>query len=451
MRKNLSKINSRKHSNKLFSLSSPNIKTQKVKLIADSGATDLFVTRHDSEIILENLTKCKDFQVVLPNGDIISAVEEGTLTLSTDPVVQVTGYVFEDVDLKQSLLGLSPLTNEADCQITMDKNELVIRKNDKIIARTQAGKRDNDQLWSLEVCRHNKNAQANLSLRLESDAEYVAFSHEAFGSPAVSTFHNAVSKGYLGNYPRLTAQMISANRPNTVATAKGHLDQTRKGMWSTKVRDNVTNVKVKEADIVIIEKDTDMDGSAEDLTNVGDIAPEEEASEVVYTKIINVGFECHSDGTGRNPTESFEGNKYVLVSVYDNYIAVYDIASPGGPPTERLITMCERLMAYAAAYPENELRFYKSDMILEVQADASYLSRSKARSVVGGIAYLTSISDGAPAPTPNGAVATLSQIKPINLLSPVVFAQLKADQHMDIMSRCARHKDFVPLHSCACH
>ena len=64
--------------------------------------------------------------------------------------------------------------------------------------------------------------------------------------------------------------------------------------------------------------------------------------------------------------------------------AVYDIASPGGPPTERLITMCERLMAYAAAYPENELRFYKSDMILEVQADASYLSRSKARSVVGG-------------------------------------------------------------------
>ena len=127
-RKNLSKINSKKHSNKLFSLSSPNIKTQKVKLIADSGATDLFVTKHDSEIILGNLTKCEDFQVVLPNGDIISAVEEGTSTLSTDPVVQVTGYVFEDVDLKQSLLGLSPLTNEADCQITMDKNELVIMK-----------------------------------------------------------------------------------------------------------------------------------------------------------------------------------------------------------------------------------------------------------------------------------------------------------------------------------
>ena len=90
--------------------------------------------------------------------------------------------------------------------------------------------------------------------------------------------------------------------------------------------------------------------------------------------------------------------------------AVYDIASPGGPPTERLITMCERLMAYAAAYPDNELRFYKSDMILETQADASYLSRSKARSVAGGIAYLTSKGDGTPSPIPNGAVATLSQI-----------------------------------------
>ena len=267
---------------------------------------------------MDNLTKCNDFKVVLPNGDIISAIEEGTLTLSTDPVVQVTGYVFEDVDLKQSLLGLSPLTNEADCQITMDKNELVIMKNDKIIART--GKRADDQLWSLEVGRQKESAQANLSLRLESDAEYVAFAHEAFGSPAVSTFHNAVSKGYLGNYPRLTAQMIAANRPNTVATAKGHLDQTRKGMWSTNVRKSVTNVKVKKAEVVVIEKDTDMDGSAEDLTDVDDIAPEEEASEVVYTKIIDVGFECHSDAPGRIPTESFEGNKYVLVSVYDNYI-----------------------------------------------------------------------------------------------------------------------------------
>jgi hypothetical protein len=316
--KNISKINSKKHANKLFSLSSPKTKTQKITLIADSGATDLFVTQKDAAIILDDLTKCNDFEVLLPNGDIISAIEEGTLTLSSDPIVQVTGYVFKDADLKQSLLGLSPLTNEADCQITMDKNELLITKNNKIIART--GKRVSDQLWSLEVCRQKKEAQANLSIRLESDAEYAAFAHEAFGSPAVSTFYNAVSKGYLGNYPRLTAQMISANRPNTVATAKGHLDQTRKGMWSTKARVSVANVKVKEAEVVVVEKNTDMDGSTEDLTDIEDIAPEEEASEVVFTKLIDVDHECHSDGTGRNPTESREGNKYVLVSVYDNYI-----------------------------------------------------------------------------------------------------------------------------------
>ena len=59
--------------------------------------------------------------------------------------------------------------------------------------------------------------------------------------------------------------------------------------------------------------------------------------------------------------------------------------------------MCERfLMAYAAAYPDNELRFYKCDMILETQAAASYLARSKARSVAGGIAYLRRRATGHP-------------------------------------------------------
>jgi hypothetical protein len=72
--------------------------------------------------------------------------------------------------------------------------------------------------------------------------------------------------------------------------------------------------------------------------------------------------------------------------------------------------MCDRLLAYAQAHPDNELRYYESDMILEIQSDASYLSRANARSVAGGIAYLVRKGEVSPAASPNGAVATLSSI-----------------------------------------
>ena len=65
--------------------------------------------------------------------------------------------------------------------------------------------------------------------------------------------------------------------------------------------------------MITVEQDTDMDGSAE----VED--DENERPEHVYTRVINLGHENHSDGTGRM-TPSLAGNKYVLVSVYDGYI-----------------------------------------------------------------------------------------------------------------------------------
>jgi hypothetical protein len=50
----------------------------------------------------------------------------------------------------------------------------------------------------------------------------------------------------------------------------------------------------------------------------------------------------------------------------------------------------ERLLQYISAHPSNGIRFHASSMQLQIQSDASYLSRSKARSVLGGIHYLGS-------------------------------------------------------------
>ena len=58
---------------------------------------------------------------------------------------------------------------------------------------------------------------ANSTLTLPSDNDFVAIMHSAFGSPSVSTFLRALRRGWL----------VCAHRPNSIATALGHLAQKR--------------------------------------------------------------------------------------------------------------------------------------------------------------------------------------------------------------------------------
>ena len=87
--------------------------------------------------------------------------------------------------------------------------------------------------------------------------------------------------------------------------------------------------------------------------------------------------------------------------------SVNHISSIQSTLTQHVQVMGQRLLAYGAAYPNNELVYHASDMTLCVQSDCSYLSRPKAGSVVGGIGYLSS------ATTPqvlNGAVFVTSSL-----------------------------------------
>ena len=90
--------------------------------------------------------------------------------------------------------------------------------------------------------------------------------------------------------------------------------------------------------------------------------------------------------------------------------AVTAVASEQSKPTQAVLAAAKRLIAYAASYPANEIVFSACDMILYGQSDASYLSRSNARSVAGGIFYLGNRN----APTQvNGAIVPYSSIIPV--------------------------------------
>jgi hypothetical protein len=74
-------------------------------------------------------------------------------------------------------------------------------------------------------------------------AQLVAFAHATLFSPALSTLKLALNKGYLTNFPGLTAKTLRKYPPQSFPMVKGHLDQTRKNQASTKQKPESTNTK----------------------------------------------------------------------------------------------------------------------------------------------------------------------------------------------------------------
>ena len=78
---------------------------------------------------------------------------------------------------------------------------------------------------------------------------------------------------------------------------------------------------------------------------------------------------------------------YARAVDYTMLPAVTAISSDQAHATAATLEDVNRLLAYAASYPDNQLVLTACDMVLHMQSDGSHLSRSRSRGVAGGIAY----------------------------------------------------------------
>jgi hypothetical protein len=84
-----------------------------------------------------------------------------------------------------------------------------------------------------------------------------------------------------------------------------------------------------------------------------------------------------------------------------------------------------QLLDYAATHPNAAIRFHKSAMILYIHSDASYLSKPKARSWVGGYFYLGKPNEPTDNPKPNGPIHVESRILK-NIMAAASEAEISA-------------------------
>jgi hypothetical protein len=86
------------------------------------------------------------------------------------------------------------------------------------------------------------------------------------------------------------------------------------------------------------------------------------------------------------------------------------LASKQSRATKRTITNVKRLLDYLATHPDAKIRYYASDMILNVHPNASYLSELETRSRASGHYFLGSLPiDGHPIKL-NGSIFDLCVI-----------------------------------------
>jgi hypothetical protein len=135
--------------------------------------------------------------------------------------------------------------------------------------------------------------------------DVVAFHHAALFSPALTTLERALQKGFLPPFPGLTLQALCRDPPHSVATIKGHLDQIRKNLRSTK--------KAPKESLTTPVSNTDEVDNWFPASE-----PSNKQTHHCYVALIKPerSGQIYSDLTGRFPIASSKGNNYLLI-IYD--------------------------------------------------------------------------------------------------------------------------------------
>jgi hypothetical protein len=122
-----------------------------------------------------------------------------------------------------SLLSISTLCCDANYEVRFTTANMLVYDNNTCI---MTGHRDTTSgLWHVDLPAPAPVQFAN-AIGDPTAAELIAFAHATLFSPALSTIESALNKGFLTNFPGLSLRSLRHNPPHSIATAKGHMDQS---------------------------------------------------------------------------------------------------------------------------------------------------------------------------------------------------------------------------------
>ena len=167
----------------------------------------------------------------------MTSTHEAELPIPLLPLAARRAHIVPDLQ-SHSLISIGALC-DAGCDVNFTTTHVTVRHDNSVI---MTGTREPPGLWHFEIPvptppdqASTTEAMAMSTIGYSNAPELVAYAHAALFSPALSTLETALKRGYVRNFPGLTAKTLRRHPPRSVATAKGHLDQVRKNLRSTKV------------------------------------------------------------------------------------------------------------------------------------------------------------------------------------------------------------------------
>lgn len=288
-------------------------KTLYIEGNGDTGSSGHFIP-----ITCEHLLKNVQFTanpitVTCPDGSVMMSTKTAILDLPQIPIEARRCHLFPTI--QGALLSIGKFCDHG-MTATFDDTKVEIRN--KLTGNiVLAGKRDNRGMYMIPlIATSSEPYQASNStiysiINDKPVATRVAFLSATLGNPADSTFLHAAQQGHLNSIPNITADQIRKYPPNSIESAKGHLDQSKQGTWSTKPKRS----KPKRSEL--------SNPQAPEPDPIGP-AP---ATDILFMK-LTCSSQLHGDSTGRFPVTSSKGNKKVLIGwcSLGNYIKSVAIA-----------------------------------------------------------------------------------------------------------------------------
>jgi len=290
-----------------------------VLMTYDSGADGHYMSEKDRKRLQLPILKQSTKRVGVANGDVVQGKYKTTLPL---PQLSTTATTADSFNTwPSSLVSVGKIADDNTVSI-FDKDGVSVFKEEDVLIKCNGdplfvGKRDERGRYRIPLIqkrgqwqpRHpSKKAkkaleQANSVYDLPSTEQAIKWMHAVCGYPVKSTWLKAIKAGNFIGWPMLTEKNVNKYYPETVETPKGHLNQSRKNVRSTKAK------------------------PLEEYTNKHQLEGKKEKD--VYIKVYDAKETIYSDQTGAFPTRSRSGNKYIMVMVHidSNAILVEPIKS----------------------------------------------------------------------------------------------------------------------------
>ena len=273
-----------------------------VLITYDSGADGHYISEADRKEAGMPILRKSTKRVRVANGDTSVAKHVTNLPFQQLSKKATQADTFEQ--FPTSLMSVGKTSDDGTISV-FTKNGVSVHKEEDVLITCKGkpiliGIRDEQGRYRIPLVqqrgqwqprRPSKKARkalsnANSVYDLPSTEQAIKWMHAVCGYPVKSTWMKAVAAGNYIGWPMLTVRNVNKYYPETNETAMGHLNQTRKNVRSTRPLEmtNTTTLQGKKM------RD-------------------------VYISVYHTRETMFTDQTGKFPTRSQRGNKYVMVMV----------------------------------------------------------------------------------------------------------------------------------------